>query len=523
MSRIINVNNPVNKIIDGIKQATAPILKTMGAKGMYCSIERPGGGVSITKDGAIVASQVELHDQQENIGARLTVEATSKTAKEAGDGTTSTASILKSIVSKGKLYIDEGYSPINICNYLDEIEPILVDEIKKSSDRVDRDDIKTLKSIATISANGDDEIGGVVSDMVNKVGVYGEVSIARSANQKTYGKVVQGSKFNSGYGNYIEFVNNYRSRSIELENPLIVVTDHPFVYVKDIRNMLEYSIVNKRPLVVFGEAFEGEAFGTFVSNNTKAGSIALIKTPGHGVSRLNNMNDIVAVVGGNAFSSRGGDAVDSIMESDYGTCDRISVYEDRVVIFNEEKPDGLDDYTSVLKSNAEDAEDEIESQRIRERISRINGNVGVVYCGSRTDSEFDEKKDRLEDAILACKSAMEEGVMTGGGRAYYNLIKSVKQHEFSRIVVNALKSPILQICSNAGMSSSEVEGLIDGTNDNMGIDVSGVDYDLVDLKKKGIIDPAKVVRCAIQNGINVAKIALRTGSTIVFNRNSENG
>ena len=492
-------------ILAGVNKTAAVIRSTMGARGQYTAIQTSGGGVYFTKDGANSARQIKLSDELEDVGAKMVIEAAINTADQAGDGTTSTTVILHELVKRGIGAVKAGSNKVVVANELEAIAKSLVKAIPEMAQEIDVSDIETLTSIATISANGDSEIGFLVADMVSRIGKDGTISVLDSGTLDTRTEIVTGTKVDSGYFSPY-FVNNQGRRICEFKNPMIAITDYDMHKIEHIKSMVITAGEADAPLIIIGSNFEGEALSTLVYNAQQGAKICCIRAPGSGSMQMEFMEDIASVTGGKFLSEGKGNDIRNVTMGDFGHCEKITVSHDKTIITN----GSGDEKTRVahLKEQLENEDSPVLQNSLENRIERLTGGVGVIYVGDAADSSLKEKMDRIEDAVFATQAAVEEGIVAGGGLAYLDLSR---QEGLFPIVRDALRAPMMQICKNAGLSGEY--------NVQMNLDDSGKCTDVttgerVNAIDAGIIDPAKVIRCAIENAFQNAVTILKTNSAI---------
>lgn len=504
-------------ILAGVEKTATIIRSTMGARGRLVAIQTSGGGVVFTKDGANTARQIKLADPLEDIGAKMVIEAAINTADQAGDGTTSTSVILHELVKAGIEMVSGDHNQIALANELDEVCESLVQSIKELSTEIQDDNIDVLREVAKISSNGDEEIAKIVSQMASDVGKDGIVSVLDSGSHDTRTDWVSGVKVESGldmdWHGY--FVNNSAKRICEFDNPLVVVTDWDFHKMDQIAPIANMAATVDRPLVIIGSNFEGEALSALIHNNQqKTIKVCPIVSPGGRALRTEILRDIAAVTGGVYLSDVSGDSPKNVTLDQFGSCRKITVSPGKTIITDGEGD--VDEYSDMLKAQLNSESNPALRMDLEERISKLKGGVGVIYVGDTTGSSHKEKMDRVEDAIRAVQSAMQEGISPGGGAIYLELSNTVNNLNFPvswKIVQKALRAPMIQICDNAGLSGSYH---VVNNAKKAGSCTDVVSGEQVDAVKAGIIDPSKVVRCAIQNAFKNATTILRTSSSITI-------
>jgi chaperonin GroEL len=503
-------------ILAGVEKTSAVIRSTMGAKGRLVAIQTGGGGVVFTKDGANTARQIVLSDPLEDIGAKMVIEAAINTADQAGDGTTSTTVILHEIVKSGIAMVSGDHNQIVLANELDQILGVLTEKIKEMSTLITPEDVESLKNIALISANGDDEIATMVSKMVSEVGKDGIVSILDSGSFETRMDWVSGVKMESGldasWSGY--FINNQSKRTCEFDNPIIAITDWDFYKINQIAAIVEIAGTQNRPLVIIGGNFEGEALSALIYNNQqKVIRVCAIQAPGGGALRTEILHDIAAATGGVYLSDVSGHNPKKVTLDQFGGCRKITVSPGKTIITDGEGD--VSEYIKVLEGQLENESNPGIRYDLESRIRKLSGGVGVIYVGDTSDSSHKEKMDRVEDSVRATQSALQEGIVPGGGAAYLALSKIDELNNYpiaGPVVRKALRAPMIQICENAGLNGQfHIEN-----NSDFGYCVDVISEKRVVAIESGIIDPSKVVRCAIQNAFKNATTILRTSSSITI-------
>jgi len=504
----------LNKIRAGIIKASNLVKTTMGARGRFVLIQTEGGGVVATKDGANTAAGINLKDPIENMGSRMVVEAAHMTAEQAGDGTTTTTVLMAGIIKRAFERIEKGYNPIALANEIERYSKIVLSKIKPII--IDRDDYASIKNIATISANGDEEVGDLVAKAVTQVGSGGSISILNSSSGETYSDVVNGLRVDTGYFSPY-FINSPKRRAAEYDNPLIAITDGDFHRVDQIKMMAELAIDQNRPLIFIGDNFDGEAFQVMVSNFQSGGlRVCLVKAPGTGRNQSDILDDIAAVTNGTFITENAGLESSKWRSEWFGEAKRVSVFSDHMVITVDDKESYVDERIEEIRNQLKDEKNVVFIDKIKDRLARLDGGVGVVYVSADTDSALKEKKDRIEDSILAAQSALEEGIVPGGGKVYYELSSHIhgNPEPAAMILASSLRDPMLQIAKNAGYNADDLKD----TTEADGYCFNVINGEMVDAIAFGIIDPAKVVRCAIQNAVNVAVVVIKS-SGIIFTPN----
>lgn len=510
----LSESESLSRVYSGVKKVADIVGATMGALGRHVFIQMDGGGVLVTKDGANTARMINLEDPIENMGARLAIEAALNTADTAGDGTTSTTVMLEAIVRNAKTYVDNNTANrIVLGNEIEKLSKKIIEQIE--SEAVKISSREELLSIAKISANGDEKIASLVVEAVMAVGADGNMSIIDSPTPETHLDIVSGLRIESGYASPY-FINTPR-RTCEIENPLIAITNEEFTRVDQIKEMFECAISQNRDLVIFGSDFFGEAFASVLMNLKKGLPIkcVLIRLPKVGVSQQEYLEDIAFVTGGVFISQQKGDEISLIRGDEwnglFGNCEKITVYSDRTIIAGGVDKDQIEKYSKDLEGGLEVEMNKAHRARLSDRIKRLKSGIGLIYVGAETDSELKERKDRIEDAILAAQSAMKSGYLPGGGVSYYNASRKLNSSPAGMIMAAALTEPIKTICKNAGIDSPA--SVLKSKPDGFGINVLS-EAGPVDMIKNDIIDPTLVVTTAIRQAVKIATIIIKHGGSV---------
>lgn len=508
---IAMANNALEGMLRGVTKTADVIRSTMGARGQFVGVQTSGGGVYFTKDGANSASQIKLNDELEDIGCKMVIEAAINTADQAGDGTTSTTVLLQEIFKRGVAAVGSGENKIVLANELEKLGRDIVDYIEELSTDVNVDDIDILKQIATISANGDEDLGFIIADMVNKVGESGSISVMESGTFDTRTDIVVGTKIDKGYVSPY-FMTNMNKRTCEFNDAYVIVTDYDFHKVDQLAPIFEATGTDD-PIVIIGSNFEGEALDFLIYNKQQKGlKICCIRAPGHGESQLELLEDIAAVTGGQYMSVGKGLDEANLTRPDLGICKKIVISHDKTVLTGGNGD--ADGRVDILRGQLEEETNPALQASFKERIERLTGGVGVIYVGDQASSSLKEKMDRVEDAVFATQAAVEEGVVPGGGLIYLQLASTIKGSDTAdKIVKQALEAPLVQICNNAGLKG---EFLVEGIKEDLEFCIDVTSGNVVTPDEVGIIDPAKVVRCAIQNAFKAASTMLKTNAVLTI-------
>ena len=507
-----------NELFEGVKKLADAVKVTMGPRGRNVLIQKSFGAPSITKDGVSVAREIELKDTVENMGAQLVKEVASKTADEAGDGTTTATVLAYSIFKEGLRNITAGANPIEVKRGMDKAAGAIIEELKKIAKEVK--DKKEIAQVATISANSDETIGNLIAEAMEKVGKDGVITVEEAKGIIDELEVVEGMQFDRGYLSPY-FITDAEKMEAVLENPYILLTDKKITNLKDILPVLEGIQQSGRPLLIIAEDVEGEALATLVVNKLRGIlNIAAVKAPGFGDRRKAMLQDIAALTGGTVISEEVGRTLESASVADLGQAGRVVIDKDNTTIV-----DGKGDKAAVearikeIKIQIENTTSDYDREKLQERLAKLSGGVAVIKVGAATETEMKEKKDRVDDALSATKAAVEEGIVIGGGAA---LIRAASKVELklegdeaigAAIILRAVNAPLKQIAENAGFDAGVVANNVAcADNENIGFNAATGEY--VDMLEAGIIDPVKVERVALQNATSVASLLLTTEATV---------
>ncbi|QKF57612.1 chaperonin GroEL [Campylobacter ornithocola] len=507
-----------NKLYEGVKKLNDAVKVTMGPRGRNVLIQKSFGAPAITKDGVSVAKEVELKDSLENMGASLVREVASKTADQAGDGTTTATVLAHAIFKEGLRNITAGANPIEVKRGMDKACEAIIAELKKLSREVK--DKKEIAQVATISANSDEKIGNLIADAMEKVGKDGVITVeeAKSINDEL--NVVEGMQFDRGYLSPY-FITNTEKMTAELQNPFILLFDKKIANLKDLLPILEQIQKTGKPLLIIAEDIEGEALATLVVNKLRGVlNISAVKAPGFGDRRKAMLEDIAILTGGEVISEELGRTLESASIQDLGQASSVIIDKDNTTIVNGagEKAN-IDARINQIKAQIAETSSDYDREKLQERLAKLSGGVAVIKVGAATETEMKEKKDRVDDALSATKAAVEEGIVIGGGAA---LIKAKSKISLNlegdeaigaAIVERALRAPLRQIAENAGFDAGVVVNTVENSKEeNIGFDAAKGEY--VNMLESGIIDPVKVERVALLNAVSVASMLLTTEATI---------
>lgn len=510
--KILFADNAREKIASGVDKLADAVKVTLGPLGRNVAFDK-GFRVSITKDGVSVAKEVELEDPHENMGAQLVKEVASKTADIAGDGTTTATVLTQAIFKEGNRYVAAGANPMQIKRGIEKAASVVVEEIKKNSIPVSGR--KEIEQVATISANSDTQIGKQIAEAMEKVGRDGVITVEEAKSTESELSVVEGMQFDRGYISPY-FVTNSEKMETVLENPLILLFEKKISSMKSLLPVLEGAAKSGRPLLIIAEDVEAEALTTLVVNKIRGTlQVAAVKAPGFGDNRKAMLDDISVLTGGVLVSEELGIKLETVGVHDLGSAKRVVVTKDNTTIVDGNgSQDSIKGRVAQLKAQIGDATSDYNREKLQERLARLAGGVAIIHVGAATETEMKEKKDRIEDALHATRAAIEEGVIPGGGVILLGAQKALDSLDLSgdeklgvQIVKRALEAPIRVISSNGGYEGSVVVSEIRAKNDaRYGFNARLNRY--VDMIEAGIIDPAKVVRSAIENASSIAGLLL---------------
>ncbi len=508
------------RMLKGVDIIANAVKVTLGPKGRNVVINKSFGAPRITKDGVSVAKEIELEDKFENMGAQMIREVASKQNDVSGDGTTTATVLAQSIVREGVKAVAAGMNPMDLKRGIDQAVSVVVDDIKKRAESVKGND--EVAQIGTISANGDEEIGKMIAEAMDKVGNEGVITVEEAKSLATELDVVEGMQFDRGYLSPY-FVTNSEKMSCELENPYILFHEAKLSNLQAMLPVLEAVVQSGRPLLIIAEDVEGEALATLVVNKLRGGlKVAAVKAPGFGDRRKAMMEDMAILTGGQVISEDLGIKLETVTLDMMGTAKKVTITKDNTtVVDGAGAKDAIEARCNQIKAQIEDTSSDYDREKLQERLAKLAGGVAVIKVGGATEVEVKEKKDRVDDATNATRAAIEEGVVAGGGCALLYSAQSLENIEVSNndqqvgvnIVRRALEAPVRQIVENAGAEGSVVVGkLTDKGDHNYGYNAQTGEY--VDMVKSGIIDPAKVVRTALQDAASIAGLLITTEAMV---------
>jgi chaperonin GroEL len=504
----------------GVDALANAVKITLGPKGRNVVIDKKFGAPMVTKDGVTVAKEIELKDPIENMGAQMVKEVASKTADDAGDGTTTATVLAQALISEGMKNVSSGANPMDLKRGMDKASIAIVKHLQKMSQEVGNDNSK-IEQVATISANNDNTIGALIAQAMKTVGNEGVITVEEAKGIETTVTTVEGMQFDRGYLSPY-FVTNPEKMEVELENPFILIHDKKISNMKDLLPVLEETAKSGRPLLIIAEDVEGEALAALVVNKIRGSlKIAAVKAPGFGDRRKAILQDIATLTGGQVISEETGLKLENTSVDDLGTAEKITIDKDNTTLVN-----GAGVKASInarigqIKAQIETTTSDYDKEKLQERLAKLAGGVAVLYVGAATEVEMKEKKDRVDDALHATRAAIEEGIIPGGGTAYIRAASKISKLEGLnndettgiKIVIRAIEEPLRQIVANAGGEGAVVVNAVREGKADFGYNARTEVYE--DLYKAGVIDPTKVARVALENAISISGMMLTTECVI---------
>ena len=508
-----------SKMIEGVNILANAVKVTLGPKGRNVIINKSYGSPHITKDGVTVAREIELKDALQNMGAQMVKEVASKTADDAGDGTTTATVLAQAIVREGAKSVAAGMNPMDLKRGIDKATAAVVAELKKIS--VPCDTTAAIEQVGTISANSDNEIGKIIADAMEKVGREGVITVEDGKSLAMELEVVEGMQFDRGYLSPY-FINQGDRQEVHLDEPYILIYEKKISSIKEILPVLEQVAKAGKPLFIIAEDLEGEALATLVVNNMRGTiKVAAVKAPGFGDRRKEMLRDIAILTGGEVISEEVGMKLEDTKLEQLGQCGRVEISKDNtIVIDGRGLAEDITARVTTIRTQIESATSDYDKEKLQERLAKLSGGVAVIKVGAATEVEMKEKKDRVDDALHATKAAVEEGIVAGGGVALIRARQAVlglkgANHDQSvgiDIVLRAIEAPLRAIVENAGGESSVVVNAVSSGTGNYGFNAANETYG--DMLAMGVVDPTKVTRCALQNAAGVAGLLLTTDCAI---------
>jgi chaperonin GroEL len=512
-------NESRSKMVEGVNILANAVKVTLGPKGRNVVIERSFGGPAVTKDGVTVAKEIELKDKLQNMGAQMVKEVASKTADNAGDGTTTATVLAQAIVKEGMKYVTSGHNPMDLKRGIDRATHAAVEQLAKLSKPCATS--AEIAQVGTISANGDAEIGKMIADAMERVGKEGVITVEDGKSLQNELDVVEGMQFDRGYLSPY-FINNQDKQTVELDQPFILLFDKKITNIRDMIPVLEAVSKAQKPLLIIAEDVEGEALATLVVNSMRGiVKCCAIKAPGFGDRRKAMLEDLAVLTGGQVVAEELGFTLDKVGVEHLGMAARVEVSKENTIII-----DGAGDAKAIearvkaIRTQAEEATSDYDKEKLQERVAKLAGGVAVLRIGAATEVEMKEKKDRIDDALHATKAAVQEGIVPGGGVALIRAKQAIvdlkgdnaDQQAGINIVLRAMEEPLRCIVSNAGESADVVLNAVSTGSGNYGYNAATEQY--TDMMASGVIDPAKVVKTALVNAASVAGLLLTTDCAI---------
>ena len=516
-----------NAIKKGVDKLAEAVKVTLGPKGRNVILDKKFGAPSFTKDGVTVAKEIELKDPIENMGAQLVKEVASKTADDAGDGTTTATALAQSIFATGIKNVAAGANPMDLKRGIEKAVSAVVANLAAQSKTISKSD--EIAQVGTISANNDSEIGGMIADAMDKVGKDGVITVEEAKGTETDVKTVEGMQFDRGYLSPY-FVTNTDKMEVELESPYILIYDKKISSMKELLPVLETIAQTGKPLLIIAEDVDGEALATLVVNKIRGSlKIAAVKAPGFGDRRKAMLEDIAILTGGAVISEERGYKLENATIEYLGTAEKVNIDKDNTTLVNGAgKKDDITARINQIKSQVEATTSDYDREKLQERLAKLSGGVAILYIGAATEVEMKEKKDRVDDALHATRAAVQEGVVAGGGVALIRAIAALDGIDAANndeqtginIIKTALESPLRIIVENAGGEASVVLQRVKEGTDDFGYNARNDKFE--NMFEAGIIDPTKVTRLALENAASISALLITTECVIADEPEDEN-
>ena len=509
-----------DRMLRGVDILANAVKVTLGPKGRNVVLDKSFGAPRITKDGVTVAKEIELEDKFENMGAQMVREVASKSSDFAGDGTTTATVLAQAIVKEGSKAVAAGMNPMDLKRGVDLAVEAIVEHLKTNSKKVTSND--EIAQVGTISANGDSEIGKFLADAMKKVGNEGVITVEEAKSLETELDIVEGMQFDRGYISPY-FITNADKMRVEMEDPYILIYEKKLSGLQELLPLLEAVVQTGKPLLIVAEDVEGEALATLVVNKLRGGlKVAAVKAPGFGDRRKAMLQDIAILTGGQAISEDLGIKLENVTLQMLGRAKKVMIDKENTTIVNGAgKKADIEARVAQIKAQIEETTSDYDREKLQERLAKLAGGVAVIRVGGATEVEVKERKDRVDDAMHATRAAVEEGILPGGGVALLRAGEALKKVKVENedqkhgvdIVRKAIQAPARQIATNAGADGSVVVGkILEKEQYSFGYDAQAGEY--VNMVSKGIIDPTKVVRAAIQNAASVAGLLITTEAMV---------
>jgi len=528
MAKIIKFDTEVRSgLKEGVDKLANAVKVTLGPKGRNVILQKQFGVPHITKDGVSVAKEIELEDPIENIGAQLVKEVASKTADQAGDGTTTATVLAQEIFSLGVKNVTAGANPMDLKRGIDDAVRIVVGELEKIAKPINTS--KEIEQIATISANNDSSIGAMIAEAMEKVGKDGIITVEEAKGTETSVKTVEGMQFDKVYLSPY-FVTNQESMEAELESPYVLIYDKRISAMKEILPLLEAIAQTGKSLLIISEDLDGEALATLIVNKMRGTlKIAAVKAPAFGDRRKEILQDIATITGGTLITDELGLSLEKVTLNQLGRAEKIVIDKDTTTIINGDgKSEDIKTRIELIKNQIEKSTSDYDKEKLQERLSKLAGGVAILYIGATTEVEMKEKKDRVDDALHATRAAVAEGIIPGGGTALIRAKSALANMDYSKIddyytgiliVSTAIEAPLKTIVQNGGGSAEVIINEVRKSSGNMGYNARTEVYE--DLVVAGIIDPTKVTRLALQNAASIASLLLTTECIVATKKEDE--
>ena len=505
-------------LLRGVEKLARAVKATLGPSGRNVILDKKFGSPTVTKDGVSVAKEIELEDPYENMGAQLIKEVSSKTSDIAGDGTTTATVLAEAIYKEGLRNVTAGANPISLQRGILEASKAIVAQLAEISMEVSGP--KEIAQVATVSANWDNEIGGIIADAMDKVGKDGTITVEEAKGIETTLDVVEGMQFDKGYLSPY-FVTDPETMNCDLENAYILINEKKISNLKDLLPVLEKIAKTGKPLLIIAEDVEGEALAALVVNKLRGTlNIAAVKAPGFGDRRKAMLDDIAVLTGGRCITEDLGIKLENIELEDLGEAKRVTIgKEETVIVDGAGGAEAVSGRVGQIRKQIEDTTSDYDREKLQERLAKLSSGVAVINVGAATESEMKEKKARVEDALHATRAAVEEGIVPGGGTALIRATAQIGDLGLSGdeatgadIIVSAIEAPLRQLAANAGLEGALIVEKVKNASGNEGYNVVTGDY--VDLIEAGVVDPTKVTRSALQNAASISGLMLTTEALI---------
>ena len=505
-------------LLRGVEKLARAVKATLGPSGRNVILDKKFGSPTVTKDGVSVAKEIELEDPYENMGAQLIKEVSSKTSDIAGDGTTTATVLAEAIYKEGLRNVTAGANPISLQRGILEASKAIVAQLAEISKEVS--DSKEIAQVATVSANWDNEIGGIIADAMDKVGKDGTITVEEAKGIETTLDVVEGMQFDKGYLSPY-FVTDPESMDCDLENAYILINEKKISNLKDLLPVLEKIAKTGKPLLIIAEDVEGEALAALVVNKLRGTlNIAAVKAPGFGDRRKAMLDDIAILTGGRCITEDLGIKLENIELEDLGEAKRVTIgKEETVIVEGAGGTEAVSGRGGQIRKQIGETTSDYDREKLQERLAKLSSGVAVINVGAATESEMKEKKARVEDALHATRAAVEEGIVPGGGTALIRATGQIGDLGLSGdeatgadIIVSAIEAPLRQLAANAGLEGALIVEKVKNASGNAGYNVATGDYE--DLIEAGVVDPTKVTRSALQNAASISGLMLTTEALI---------